>query len=438
MLESSELPDCFYSSSQPILVRPSSLTPSHSLYLSNLDDQKFLRFSIKYLYLFKKSVSVATLKCSLARVLVDYYPLAGRLRDSPEYDQKLEVDCNGEGAVFAEAFMDITAEEFLALSGKPNRSWRKLLYRLESHGFLDIPPLVVQVTNLRCGGMIMCTAINHCLCDGIGTSQFLHAWAHLTTKPTTDLPINPFHSRHVLRPRNRSPTAFTHPGFTRNTPNTDIPQMDLNLNRYLQSQPLVPSSLTFTSSHILHLKRRCVPSLKCSSFEILAYHTWRSWVKSLDMSPFLRVKLLFSMSIRKLLKPELPQGYYGNGFVLACAEATVNELVNTNSHYGVKLVQQAKLLVTDDYVRSSVNLLEDRTVRTDLSASLVISQWSKSGLEDLDFGEGKPLHMGPLTSDIYCLFLPVVGCLDAVKVLVSMPESAVNKFEYYMNDDFSD
>ncbi|KAK2996442.1 hypothetical protein RJ639_026196, partial [Escallonia herrerae] len=112
MLESSELPDCFYSSSQPILVRPSSPTPNHSLYLSNLDDQKFLRFSIKYLYLFKKSVSVATLKCSLARVLVDYYPLAGRLRNSPEYDQKLEVDCNGEGAVFAEAFMDITAEEF--------------------------------------------------------------------------------------------------------------------------------------------------------------------------------------------------------------------------------------------------------------------------------------------------------------------------------------
>lgn len=76
---------------------------------------------------------------------MDYYPLAGRLRATAEDDQKFEVDCNGDGAVFAEAFMDITAEDFLQLSNKPNRSWRKLLYRLEALTFWDVPPLVVQV-----------------------------------------------------------------------------------------------------------------------------------------------------------------------------------------------------------------------------------------------------------------------------------------------------
>ena len=139
-----ELPDCCYAN-QPILICPSTPTPKHSLYLSNLDDQKFLRFSIKYLYLFKKSVSSDNLKYSLSRVLVDYYPLAGRLRATAEDEQKFEVDCNGEGAVFAEAFMDITAEDFLQLSNKPNRFWRKLLYRVEALTFLDVPPLVVQV-----------------------------------------------------------------------------------------------------------------------------------------------------------------------------------------------------------------------------------------------------------------------------------------------------
>lgn len=144
MLKSSELPDCCYPN-EPMLICPSSPTPKHSLYLSNLDDQKFLRFSIKYLYLFNKSVSLDSLKYSLSRVLVDYYPLAGRLRASGDDDQKLKVDCNGEGAVFAEAFMDITTEEFLELSKKPNRSLRKLLYRVEALSFLDVPPLVVQV-----------------------------------------------------------------------------------------------------------------------------------------------------------------------------------------------------------------------------------------------------------------------------------------------------
>ena len=145
MLKLLELPDCFYPN-QPTLILPSSPTPKHSLYLSNLDDQKFLRFSIKYIYLFKNSISPDILKCSLSKVLVHYYPLAGRLRASTGVDQKLEIDCNGEGAVFAEAFMDITAEEFLELSMKPNKSWRKLLYRVEAQSFLDIPPLVVQVS----------------------------------------------------------------------------------------------------------------------------------------------------------------------------------------------------------------------------------------------------------------------------------------------------
>jgi len=36
---------------------------------------------------------------------VYYYPLAGRLRSVDDHTHKLEVDCNGEGAVFAEAFM---------------------------------------------------------------------------------------------------------------------------------------------------------------------------------------------------------------------------------------------------------------------------------------------------------------------------------------------
>ncbi|KAF9683067.1 hypothetical protein SADUNF_Sadunf05G0173600 [Salix dunnii] len=427
MLKLPELPDCFYQN-QPSLICPSSPTPKHSLYLSNLDDQKFLRFSIKYLYLFKKSTSLDILKYSLSKVLVHYYPLAGRLRASTEVDQKLEIDCNGEGAVFAEAFMEITAEEFLELSKKPNKSWRKLMYKVEAQSFLDIPPLVVQVTNLSCGGMIVCTAINHCVCDGIGTSQFLHAWAQITIKPNTDLTIIPLHTRHVLKPRNPSEITFTHPEYVRNA------NGHLDINHFLQSQPLVPTSLTFTSSHIIHLKRQCVPSLKCTAFEALASHTWRSWVRALDLSPSLNVKLLFSVNVRKKLIPEIPQGYYGNGFVLGCAQTCAKDLVDRNMCHGVRLVQQAKSSLTDDYVRSMIDLLEDKSVKTDLSTSLVISQWSKLGLEDVDFGDGKPLHMGPLTSDIYCLFLPVIGDFEAVRVQVSMPESVHEKFEYYMKE----
>lgn len=132
----------------------------------------------------------------------------------------------------------------------------------------------------------------------------------------------------------------------------------------------------------------------------------------------------------------LPKGYYGNGFLLACAESKIEDLVgnnNNNLHYVVKLVQKAKSTVNDEeYIRSTVDLLEDKMVKTDVSTSLVISQWSKLGLEGVDFGEGKALHMGPLTSDVYCLFLPVIGGGDGVRVVVSVPESMVKSFEYQM------
>ncbi|XP_042482681.1 alcohol acyltransferase 9-like [Macadamia integrifolia] len=443
MSESSEIPDCYYQN-QPDLVLPRSPTPRDTLYLSNLDDQKFLRFSIKYLYLYKKSVNVETLKCSLSRVLVDYYPLAGRLRISEEDEGKLEVDCNGEGALFAEAFMDFTAEEFLEASRRPNRSWRKLLYRVDARNLLDIPPLVIQVTNLKGGGMILCTAINHCLCDGIGTSQFLQAWAHLTTKSNDPLPISPFHDRHLLRPRSPPNITFTHPEYSATAVATTTAGDDTGIqSQWLeemlqsQSQSLVPISLTFNPSQILHLKKLCFPSLKCTSFEALASHTWRSWIQSLNPPSSLKIKLLFSVNVRKKLKPELPRGYYGNGFVLGCAETTVKELVGanyySNIHHGVKLVQEAKAVLTEEYVRSMIDYLEERRVKPDLSMSLVISQWAKLGLEDLDFGEGKPIHMGPLASEIYCIFLPLVGELDGIRVLVSVPESVAEKFEYYMN-----
>ena len=132
----------------------------------------------------------------------------------------------------------------------------------------------------------------------------------------------------------------------------------------------------------------------------------------------------------------LPKGYYGNGFLLGYAESTIKDLVENNLHHGVKLVQKAKSTVNDEeYIRSTVDLLEDKTVKTDVSTSLVISQWSKLGLEEVDFGEGKALHMGPLTSDVYCLFLPVIGGdANGVRVVVSVPESMVENFQYYMKE----
>uniref|UniRef100_A0A453AJR3 Omega-hydroxypalmitate O-feruloyl transferase n=2 Tax=Aegilops tauschii TaxID=37682 RepID=A0A453AJR3_AEGTS len=415
---------------EPVLVTPSQPKRAHTLYLSNLDDQCLLRFSVEYLFVFAGAVDVDALRTALSRVLVDYYPLAGRLR--PGDDGKLVVDCNAEGALFEEGFLPgLAASEFLQGSAiaKPHESWRKLLRGAEARSFLAVPPLVVQVTHLGCGGTVLCAAISHCLCDGIGAAQFLHAWARVARFEAADHHVMPFHDRSVLRPRYPPRIAFEHQEYAMNS----LPDGD---ERAAASSlfvgPLAPVSLTFTGAHIKRLKDRCAPWLEeCTSFEVLAAHVWRAWVRSLGPPSDLRVKLLFTVDIRHRVKPNLPGGYYGNGFVLACAASTAGQLAApSGEHHAARLVRAAKEMIDDDYVRSTVDLLElRRDAMPDLSASLVISAWTRIGLEGLDIGAGRPVHVGPLTSETYCLVLPVIDDPRGVTALVSVLEAAAERLE---------
>lgn len=283
------------------------------------------------------------------------------------------------------------------------------------------------MTSLRCGGMILCTAVNHCLADGIGTVHFLRDWAQLTAGPTSHLHLAPFSGRNQLRPRMPLQISSQHSQLL--TPGT-VPGPPIDPG----TKPMVPTSALFSSSRILGLKKLCVPSLKCTSFEVLASHVWRTWARALDLPLPLRVKLLFSVNIRSRMQPNLPDGYYGNAFVLACAEAGVQELAGRNLCHAVRLVQEAKGRVTDEYVRSMVDHLEESRAWPDLTATLVISPWTRLGLEDVDFGQGTPVHMGPMSSEVYCLFLPVANEPDATSVLMSVPADAVDKFEYRLNN----
>ncbi|KAI3974037.1 hypothetical protein MKX01_026434 [Papaver californicum] len=413
-----ELPDCSYKR-KPMLVYPSKPTPIHQLYLSNIDNQNFLQFFIKALFVSKVSTPIDDLKSSLSRVIFHYYPFAGRLRTSKENTGKFEVDCNGKGVVLVEAFMDISMDEFLENCKTPHLSWRKLLPYSSVEkvdNFLGIPPLVIQVTYLNCGGMIFCTMANHLMCDGYGLQQFLQAWAHLHTKPDADLLIQPYHDRKILKPRNLPHITSHHPEFIKKHPD---PKFDIS--GYLQSQALVPCSITFTRTQIQHLKNKL--SLKCTIFEALASHVWCCWVEALRSAIPLPtshfVKLLFSINVRGKMKPKLPQGYYGNGFVLGCVETTVEELVNeeTNMHHGVKSIQECKNGLTDDHLRSIIDLLEVKTgVQHDLSSALI--------------------HMGPLLSKTSCVFGPVLptdgGNIEGMNVIVSMPEKVAEKFMFYL------
>lgn len=163
---------------KPTMVAPAKETPRGEYFLSNLDQNKirlnpngrtinkeeaedrlFLLTSLEenigmlvstiYCYKSKEKgneSAVKVLKEALAKILVVYYPFAGRLRVSR--DEKLIVECTGEGAVFVEAEADSTMDE-MGDPAVPNPAvLGKLVYDFtidNPKSILDIPLLIVQV-----------------------------------------------------------------------------------------------------------------------------------------------------------------------------------------------------------------------------------------------------------------------------------------------------
>ncbi|KAJ1401177.1 Transferase [Sesbania bispinosa] len=429
---------------EALVVTPSEPTPSLVLPLSALDSQLFLRFTIEYLFVYEPSPGVdqgsttARLKAALAKALVPYYPFAGRVRTRPD-GSFLEVVCGAQGAVFIEAFTDRYSSNDFEKPPKTVTHRRKFLSLHVADVLKGSPVLVVQLTWLADGAAAIGVGINHCICDGIGSAEFLNYFAELASGKLSELDSResrprpePVWDRHLMNSKRVRVNPVSHPEFNR------VPDLCGFMNRVTSG--LKPTSITFDKRRLSELKRlaRCTSqpgeSLFYTSFEVLAAHVWRSWARALDFPPNQMLKLLFSVNVRNRVKPGLPEGYYGNAFVLGCAETSAKELEERGIGYGSGLVKKAKERVGNEHVREVIELVSERSASPDSVGVLIVSQWSRLGLERVDVGMGKPVHVGPVCCDRYCLFLPVrqENVSASVKVMVAVPTPAVDNYEILM------
>ncbi|KAK1418350.1 hypothetical protein QVD17_27493 [Tagetes erecta] len=123
---------------------------------------------------------VNTIKISLARVLSTFYPLAGEIVQNSHGEP--EVMCNNSGVEFVHAHADVELKELDLYH--PDHSLKGKLMPKMHKGLLS-----VQVTELKCGSMIISCAFNHQLSDGYSLNKFMVAWAKLTRlEPITNVP----------------------------------------------------------------------------------------------------------------------------------------------------------------------------------------------------------------------------------------------------------
>ncbi|XP_059283677.1 coniferyl alcohol acyltransferase-like [Lycium ferocissimum] len=126
------------------------------------------------------SSMVKILKDSLAETLVSYYAFAGEIVENLAGEP--EVLCNNSGVYFTEAFADVELKEINFYN--PDESIEGKLVPKKKHGVL-----AVQVTQLKCGGIVVGCTFDHRVADAYSANLFLVSWSELAqSKPLSQLP----------------------------------------------------------------------------------------------------------------------------------------------------------------------------------------------------------------------------------------------------------
>ncbi|CAH8295055.1 unnamed protein product [Eruca vesicaria subsp. sativa] len=417
----------------PVLVAPKSETPKGLYYLSNLDQN--IAVMVKTLYYFKSKSrtnqeAYSVIKKSLSEVLVHYYPVAGRLTISPE--GKIAVNCTGEGVVLVEAETNCEIDMIQeAIYENRMEIIEKFVYDLpDARNILEIPPVIIQVTYFKCGGFVLGLGMSHNLFDGLAASEFLNSWCE--TAKGIPLTVPPFLDRTILRPRHPPKIEFPHNEFN------EIEDIS-GISKLYDEEKLVYKSFLFESGKLEKLKNMATEeningNNKVTTFQALTGFLWKSRCEALRFKPDQRVKLLFAADGRSRFIPPIPVGYCGNGIVLTGSVTSSEELVGNPLSHSVGLVKKVVELVTDGFMRSAIDYLEMNRTQPSLTATLLITSWSRLTLHKLDFGWGKPVFSGPvgLPGKEVILFLPGLNDTKSINVFLGLPSPAMKIFEELM------
>ncbi|KAJ7568128.1 hypothetical protein O6H91_01G019800 [Diphasiastrum complanatum] len=397
-----------FSSIATELVKPIQKTTPHTIPLSNLDHMIPYVYSSLTLYYNNEdyrslSEIVEKLKESLSKVLVVFYPLAGRLIQASSV-KRPEIHCNDAGAVFTEALIEAYLEELKIdggyapaplLSGiaAANIGAGPVVFSPSVSG---LPTLIIQVTQFLCGGLSVAINWLHKVADGVAGIQFVSAWAECCRENDLISARHLVFDRSMLKPR--SP-----------------PQFDIDCGRTLQSiflsgqeataagQLLQPSFCiqTFSSKVLEKLKREATRDnegpFKFSTADCLSAHLWRCVTRARSLAPEQITHFFFPVEGRKKITPPLSEEYFGNVLFPQCASATVSDLLSKPLSFAAALIRNAIQSTTDEWYRTLIDGIElqppasanntDRVIaRTDLS----FSSWANFPLYEMDFGWQKP------------------------------------------------
>ncbi|XP_074565778.1 hydroxycinnamoyltransferase-like [Curcuma longa] len=427
---------------QSMMVQPAEATPQRRLWLSSLD-LVMPHYHTMSVYFYRpdgsaKFFDAAVLRDALARVLVPFYPMAGRLARGE--DGRVVIDCNGEGALFVEADAEATVDDFgdFAPTGeqeqlvpKPNADY--------ADGISDFPLLLLQVTHFKCGGAALGVGAQHHAVDGVSGVHLINSWSDVARG--LGISVQPVIDRTLLRPRDPPNPTFTHIEYH--------PSPSMNSTTSAAQVPSTAAAVgifKFTQEQLNLLKAKAPPGGSYSTYVLLAAHVWRCACIARDLPPDQMTKIYIPTDGRHRVQPPLPQGYFGNVIFTATVIAAAGEVTPPEGgpSPAAKMIQKALVRMDATYLQSALDYLEMqpnvkalvRGPHTFRCPSLNFNSWARMPIHDADFGWGRPIFMGParISYEGLSFVLPSAAGDGGLWLAISLQPDHMLKFQKLIYD----
>ncbi|XP_044408663.1 putrescine hydroxycinnamoyltransferase 1-like [Triticum aestivum] len=372
-------------------VTPAVDTPSRAIRLSPFDLMLASRGYTPLVHFYRRPetsgddfFNVSRLKTALGKALVPFYPLAGRLRAGG--DGRLEIDCNGKGMLFLVAQSRLTMDDFTDF--KPSSKQRRLFvpHVSDSDGLL----WATQVTFLKCGGVVLGSAIHHAAMDGSVVFHFFRTWSAFSRNGDRAMVNLPYHDRSRLCARD---PPVVHPdALSIFSPKINLPP---------QPGPVVNVVVSFTlAKDQLSTLKRISGGDGVSTFSAMSAHLWQCMCLARQLPPDATTQLMFSANIRRIMRPPLPGGYFGNAIINLSVGDKAYAIASRELSYIARRIQDIHRRVNDDLVHSAIDYLElakrddERPAIGNLPVTDIrVVSWLGMPSYDADFSWGRPLAM---------------------------------------------
>ncbi|WCJ42987.1 HXXXD-type acyl-transferase family protein [Euphorbia peplus] len=342
---------------------------------------------------------IPQLKCSLSKTLNVFYPLSGRVKDN------LVIDQFDAGVPWFVARVNGHLSCFLQ-HPRMEMLNRFLPYH-NCYGQLDptVPILVVQVNVFDCGGIALGLCGSHKIMDAITSYSFMKTWAANSSgsyKNLMQVQPNLFEASVMFPPRKSLPSGYT---------------SLINGSLWFGENVCRTRRFVFDANAIATLRTKGRSELveNPTRVEALSAFIWKHALKACEKaSGFLRPSFLYhSVNIRRLMKPEMSRYSIGNLVMHAVVryspsetEIEMKELVSlVREGVGKFNSEYLKNMCGDEGFEAILRHLdhdfEQFSMENHNPHVFDFSSWNSIGIDDIDFGWGKPVWIGS-SGEISC------------------------------------